>query len=224
MKDDKMDAAILCRVSKSEGQETIQQEDRCIAEAKALGVNVVEKYIYNGSGGSVGENDVFLKLLKDADAHKFKLLIMFSLDRFSREGIGNTLGYIKRLKLNGVAIKSISEPWLNTVPVNGIDVSEILLSVMSWVAEADLKRIKEKTKLKLDYYQAQIKEKGYYITKAGVKKTSLGRGPGVKDEKKVRAKSGYHQYWASDKGKLRRERMSMLTKERHEQNKQKVGV
>ena len=192
-----MKAAILCRVSKSEGQETIQQEERCLSEAKALGVNVVEKYIYNGSGGSVGENDTFNQMLKDSDARKFKLLIIFSLDRFSREGISNTLGYIKRLKQNGVAIKSISEPWLDTTQEG---IGELLLAIMSWVAEQDRKRIIEKTKLKLDYYKAQIKEKGYYITKDGVKKKKLGR-PFGKTDSKPRKKSGYWLRYAGKEEK-----------------------
>ena len=188
-------AAILCRVSKAKGQETIQQEDRCNNEAKALGVEVVKKYIYNGSGGSVGENDTFNQMLKDADARKFKLLIVFSIDRFSREGISNTLGYIKRLKQNGVAIKSISEPWLDTTHEG---VGELLLAIMSWLSEQDRLRIKVKTKLKLDYYKAQIEKNGYYITKDGEKKTALGRPEGSKD-KTDRRRSGYMLRWAGKK-------------------------
>ena len=76
--------------------------------AKALGGQVVEEYTDYGSGGN-GDRKNFLRMLEDAEKRKFKVLLVWSLDRFSREGISNCLGYLERLRRNGVAVKSLTE-------------------------------------------------------------------------------------------------------------------
>jgi len=124
--------------------------------------------------GRVTDRPEFQQMLKDARLRKFDIIFIWSLDRFSREGISNTLSYLERLKKYGVAIKSYQESWLDT---SDEGVGQLLISIMSWVAQQERKRISERTK-------------------AGLQRTDkrIGRPKGKKDSK-PRKKTGYYRRW-----------------------------
>ncbi|MBU0760330.1 MAG: recombinase family protein [Nanoarchaeota archaeon] len=54
---------------------------------------VVGEYVDYASGGE-SNRPQFQQMLTDARQHKFDLVLILSLDRFSREGILNTLSYL----------------------------------------------------------------------------------------------------------------------------------
>jgi len=168
-----MRIALYCRVSKNdESQDPQNQLDPLRSYAGALGGEVVGEYVDMASGGN-GDRANFLQMLQDAEKHKFDLLLIWALDRLSREGISNTLGYLERLKRNGVALKSLQESWLDT---RDDGLGQLLLAIFSWVAQQERRRIVERTKAGLERAR-----------KAG---KQLGRPQGAKDRKK-RRKSGY---------------------------------
>ena len=150
--------------------------------AKALKGEVVGEYIDLVSGGR-SDRENFLRMLEDADKHKFELLLIWSLDRLSREGISNTLGYLARLKRNGVAVKSLQESWLDT---RDESLGQLLVAIFSWVAEQERRRISERTLAGL----ARAKRHGQ----------KLGRPKGKKDSKKRRI-SGYYLRHHKESGK-----------------------
>ena len=170
-----MKVAIYTRVS-TQDQNPENQLDQLRAYAKAVNGGITEEYVDYASGGS-NSRDNFTRMLKDADKHSFDLLLIWSLDRLSREGISNTLGYLERLKRNGVAVKSLQESWLDT---RDDGVGQLLLAIFSWVASQERARIVERTKAGL----ARAKKQG----------KKLGRPKGRKDLKK-RRKSGYLLRW-----------------------------
>jgi DNA invertase Pin-like site-specific DNA recombinase len=77
----------------------------------------------------------------DARQNLFKGILIWSLDRFSREGISNTLVYIQELEKHKVFLKSYQESWLST---DDQGMSRLLLAIMSWVAEFERKRIAQR--------------------------------------------------------------------------------
>lgn len=166
--------AIYARVSKNDESQNPQNQLNPLRDyAKALGGEVVEEYIDLASGGNGGRQR-FLQMLKYADKHEFDLILVWALDRLSREGISNTLGYLERLKRNGVALKSLQESWLDT---RDEGLGQLLLAIFSWVAQQERKRIVERTKAGLERARRQGKK--------------LGRPVGVKDSS-PRSKSGYY--------------------------------
>lgn len=180
MEDDKK-AAIVARVSKdNKTQDPMNQVIPCRELAKALGYEVVEEYVDYCSGGR-SDRENFQRMLSDSDKGKITLVLTSALDRISREGIGNTLGYIKRLKKNGVAIKSLNEPWLDTRQEG---IGELLLAIFSWVASQERIRIRERTMAGLERAKREGKK--------------LGRPKGSVD-KKERRKSGYWLRYAKNK-------------------------
>lgn len=168
-----MKIAIYTRVSKSDGsQDADNQLNPLRSFADSLEGEIAEEYIDYASGGSFDRPN-FMRMLNDSDKHKFDLLLIWSLDRFSREGISNTLGYLERLKRNGVAIKSHQESWLDT---RDEGLGQLLLAIFSWIAQQERRRISERVRAGLERLRKDGKR--------------LGRPKGSKDKQK-RSVSGY---------------------------------
>jgi len=173
-----MRICIYARVSKNDKLQDPQNQLNPLRDyAKALGAEIVKEYIDLASGGS-GDRRGFLSMLEGANARKFDLLIVWSLDRLSREGISSTLGYLERLKRSGIALKSFTEGWLDT---RDEGLGQLLLAIFSWVLQQEHKRIVERTKAGLERAKRQGKR--------------LGR-PGGSRERKTRRKSGYFLRYA----------------------------
>jgi len=182
-----MKIGIYARVSKFDGtQDPANQLQPLRDFAKALNGEVVAEYTDLASGGN-GDRENFLRMFEDADKHKFDLLLTWSLDRLSREGISNTLGYIERLNRAGVALKSLQESWLDT---RDEGLGKLMIAIFSWVASQERKRIIERTKAALSRKQSEIEKNGFTITKAGKQISQLGRPFGSVDRKR-RIVSGY---------------------------------
>ncbi len=171
-----MKAAVYVRVS-SVTQNPENQLAQISAYASALNIKVTSVYTDYDSGGR-NDRKEFQMMLADADRGAFGLLLIWSLDRFTREGISNTLGYLERLKRNGVAVRSVQESWLNT---SDAGVGQLMLAIFAWLAKQERERIVERVKAGLQRARA-----------AG---TVLGRPRGSKDKVR-RSVSGYHLRYA----------------------------
>lgn len=151
-------SAIYMRVSKDDGsQETdnqllVLQEE--IERAKP-GEELIEIYLdrETGTKGRRERSD-FDRMFQDAERRRFNLLRFWALDRFSREGIRKTIGYLQRLDHLGVRFKSHTEPYLNT---DNELIAHIVLGVTSYYAQLEAQRISDRTKAGLDRARAQGK-------------------------------------------------------------------
>src|SRR3989344_2657805 len=105
---------IYMRVSKSDKtQDPENQKEPLKKMAESLGLKVVGHYTDMASGGN-SNRPKFQQMLKNAKERKFDIILVWSLDRFSREGISNTLAYLEGLTKSGVGLKSLQESWLDT--------------------------------------------------------------------------------------------------------------
>lgn len=95
------------------------------------------------SGSGLKQRKAFDAMMLAASQRKFDLLLFWSLDRLSREGIVKTIGYLEQLRGWGVGWRSYTQPFLDTgnEMVNGI-----VLSVLSAVAKQERITISERTK------------------------------------------------------------------------------
>ena len=170
--------AIYVRVSKTdESQDPTNQLVPLRKFADTLGLEVVAEYEDHASGGSANRPK-FQQMLKDAKQRKFDVILIWALDRFSREGISNTVAYIQTLKQSGVGLRSLKESWLDTTSEG---MAELLIAIFSWVASQERKRISERTIAGLETAKANGK--------------TLGRPNGAKDKSRRRT-SGYNLRWA----------------------------
>lgn len=171
-------AALYVRVSKSDGSQTPEnQKEPLLRFAEGLDLDVIKTYADKVSGGD-SNRPQFKQMLSDARKRKFDVILTWSLDRFSREGISNTLAYLEKLKQYNVAVKSFQESWADTTDEG---IGELLIAIFAWVAKKERQRISERTKAGL---------------KRAKKEGRLGqRGK----DKNPRKRSGYCLRWEREK-------------------------
>ena len=136
-----MKVAIYARIS-TEEQDLENQINSLKRFAESLNAEVVEEYMDVVSGGDSNRPN-FQRMLKDAGRNRFDTILVWALDRFSREGILNTLSYLRRLEANNIFLKSLQESWLDT---RDKGMGQLLISIFAWVAEQERRRISERTK------------------------------------------------------------------------------
>jgi DNA invertase Pin-like site-specific DNA recombinase len=85
----------------------------------------------------------FAALFEDAAKRKFDLVLFWALDRFSREGMAQTIGHLQRLTSYGVTFHSYTEPHLAT---DNELVRNILLALLSSLAKVEAQKMSDRTK------------------------------------------------------------------------------
>lgn len=86
------------------------------------------------------------EMFQAAESGSFDTLIIWSLDRLSREGIARMSSYLERLKKCNVRLVSIKESWLDTAG----PMCDLLIAIFSWVAQQERIRISERITSKLN--------------------------------------------------------------------------
>ena len=100
--------------------------------------------------------DAFKALMANAAQRKFDVVLVWSLDRYSREGVLETFQHIERLRSYGVAFESLTKPHFRTTGPAG----ELMLAVAAWIAKQERLRI-------VDRVQAGIERARRQGTKSG---------------------------------------------------------
>lgn len=167
----KKKVALYARVSKDEvaSDGSVQDPENQLQPMRkfceAMDWIITEEFVDKASGGSANRPE-FQRMLGKVRQRHFDLILVWALDRFSREGMTNTLSYIKQLKEYKTSLKSIQESWLDTSQEG---VAELLLAIFAWVAAEEKRKISERTKAGL----AKLKAKGIKLgrpKKGGLKK------------------------------------------------------
>ena len=158
-----MKVAIYARVSLEETnnkdrryQEPENQLQPLRDWAKALGFEIYKEYIDRGSGANPAREN-FRLMFNMALSRQFSGILIWKLDRFSREGIMPTMAYIKQLKDRGVFLKSLTESWLDT---QNEGITDIVLAIMAWASAEERKKISERTKAGIARLRLKNKWKG----------------------------------------------------------------
>lgn len=135
--------AIYARVSTNDkGQDTENQLRELRRFAADSGWTVGHEYVDHVTGSGKRERGQFDAMLKDATRRKFRAVLVWALDRLTREGIEKTFGYVRHLKDNGVDFVSYTEAHFRTTGPAG----SLMLAVAAWIAEQERKRISDRTK------------------------------------------------------------------------------
>ncbi len=160
-------AAAYLRVSTSE-QSTDNQLPAIEQYCQSRGYELVAVYQENESAWKDGHQKELSRLLGNIRnaRRKVDILIVWALDRLSRQGPLAVLSLIDSLRLHGCQVVSLKEPF--TDMPNGLD--SVMYSLVSWVAAYESERRSERTKAGLE----RAREAG----------KTLGRPAGKKDGKK----------------------------------------
>ena len=158
-------AAIYCRVSTNQ-QDTENQAMVLTDWAKQRAFEMVAIYQEEESGWKAGHQRELAHLMDDARKGKFTVVLVWALDRLSREGALAILSLVHKLGMYGVKVVSYQESWTEAPG----ELSELLYALTGWVARMESKRRSERTRAGLARALAQGKR--------------LGRPRGSKDKKK----------------------------------------
>src|ERR1700757_494531 len=128
--------AIYARVSTDDkGQDPENQLRELRAWCLNSGHVIIQEYIDRQSGRrGADKRRQFAALLDAAAKRKFDCVLFWALDRFSREGMAQTIAHLQRLTSYGISFQSYSEPHLGT---DNELVRNILLALLSSLAKAE---------------------------------------------------------------------------------------
>ncbi len=160
-----MKTVIYARVSTDE-QDTDNQIGQLVSWAASRGWEVTETYKESESAWKSGHQRELARLLDDARKRKFDTVLVWALDRLSREGSLAILTLVSRLKIYCVEVISYQESWTEAPG----ELGELLYALTGWVARMESQRRSERTKAGL----AKVRAQGRH----------LGRPPGSKDKRK----------------------------------------
>ena len=151
----KITAGIYARVStKDKGQDTENQLAQLRRYAESQNWEVIE-YIDHETGKHANRA-AFLKLFEAASRREINMVLVWALDRFTREGVGETFLHIKKLTGYGVQFESLTEAHFRTTGPAG----ELMIAIAAWIAKQERSRISERTKAGLATAKAKGKQLG----------------------------------------------------------------
>ena len=149
-------AALYARVStKDKGQDPENQFNEFQRYCQS---HSAEPLIYREQETGTGKRrrPVFEQMLKDAEARRFTVLVVWALDRLSREGPLKTMLVLNRLYVAGVKVKSMKEPWLDP----DSPLYELMVPILAWIAKQEADRISERVCAGLETARAKGKRIG----------------------------------------------------------------
>src|ERR1700691_5709084 len=96
------------------------------------------------------------KMFEDAAKRRFDLVLFWSLDRLSREGVLETLQHLNRLTSYGVAYKSFTEQYFDSCGV----FKDAVIAIMATVAKQERVKRSARTKAGLARVRAECRTLG----------------------------------------------------------------
>jgi DNA invertase Pin-like site-specific DNA recombinase len=145
-----MRAALYSRVStdsknKAKRQETENQLLQLRAFAATQSWTVGREYVDRVTGGTA-DREQFQRMFEAASRREFDVLLFWSLDRLSREGVLETLQHLQRLTGYGIAWRSFTEQYLDSTGI----FRDAVIGILAAVAKQEKVRISERTKAGLE--------------------------------------------------------------------------
>ena len=174
-----MRVVIYLRVSSTEqsAENQLPVLEKWVADR---GHELVKVYSESESAWKAGHQHELAKLKQAAAHREFDILLIWSLDRLSREGSAAILNLVNTFKAYGVKVISYQESWTEAPG----EIGEILYAIVGWVARMESQRRSERTKAGLE----RVRKYG--------SKSGKGIGQRGKDKPVTqRKRSGYFKRW-----------------------------
>lgn len=129
-----MTTAVYARVSTDDkGQDPLNQ-------IQAMPAHALEFVDY--ASGKFGGRAQFQAMLAAAERHKFDELVFWSFDRLTREGVLETLQYLRQLETWGIRWRSHTEPFLDSAG----PMKDLMIAMLATAAKMERERLSARTK------------------------------------------------------------------------------
>ena len=159
--------------------------------AERHGYEIVQRYgvsesAWNGGTGGGEYRATLRRVLDDAWQGEFQVVIVWALDRITREGAEGALRVLRQFRERGCTVISVKESWLNGAP----EIQDVLVAFAGWVAQQESQRRSERIRAGLARRKAEGKPIGGAASHRG-------------KDLIPRRTDGYRQAWARRKGEAR---------------------
>jgi DNA invertase Pin-like site-specific DNA recombinase len=143
--------ALYARVStKDKGQDTENQLRQLRDFAGKQDWTIAAEYVDRATGKR-SDREQFQRMFAAASRREFDILLFWSLDRLSREGVVETLNHLQRLTGYGVNYRSFTEQYLDSTGI----FKEAVIGILAAVAKQERVRLSERTIAGLQRARAQ---------------------------------------------------------------------
>lgn len=147
----KIRIAIYSRVSTRDKGQDVENQLRQLRDFCAKqGFEVVREYVDHASGKR-SDRDAFQEMFSAASRREFDVVLFWALDRFSREGVFDTLQHLQRLTSYGVGYRSFTEAYLDSCGM----FRDAVIGILACVAKQERVRLSERTVAGLERARAQ---------------------------------------------------------------------
>lgn len=159
--------ALYARVStKDKGQEVENQLRQLREFAIRSGWAIIAEYIDHETG-KISDREQFRAMFDDASKRQFDVLLFWSLDRFSREGVLPTLQHLQRLTSYGIGYRSFTEQYFDSCGI----FRDAVIAIVAAVAKQERIRISERVRAGLTTARNKGKRLGrprVYVSRARI--------------------------------------------------------
>jgi DNA invertase Pin-like site-specific DNA recombinase len=132
--------ALYARVSIKDGRQDAQNQLQQLREfCQHQGWQIVKEYTDKASGKR-GDRVQFQAMFEGASRREFDCSLFWSLDRFSREGVLETLQHLQRLTQYGVAYRSFTESYIDSLG----PFRDVVISLLAALARQERIRLSER--------------------------------------------------------------------------------
>jgi DNA invertase Pin-like site-specific DNA recombinase len=146
-----MKVAIYARVStRDKGQDTQNQLLQLRRFAATMGWSVEREFVDQATG-KTSDREQFQAMFAAASRREFDVLLFWSLDRLSREGVLDTLKHLERLTSHGVNYRSFTEQYLDSTGI----FKEAVIGILAAVAKQERVRLRERVMAGLERAKSQ---------------------------------------------------------------------
>lgn len=133
--------ALYARVStRDKGQETENQLRQLREFCAKQDWHIVNEYVDQKSAKAGSKRPKFDAMFAAASRREFDLVLFWALDRFSREGVLETLQHLTTLTSYGVGWKSFTEQYLDSCGI----FKDAVLAILSVIAKQEQVRLSER--------------------------------------------------------------------------------
>ena len=151
-----MRVAIYARTSTDDGRQELSNQTRELHDyAERMGWTVVAEF-HDQVSGRKAERPELKKALEAGRKRKYDVLLFWSLDRLSRQGVLPTLLLLNQLSQYGVKYRSLQEQWIDSLAA----FSDAVIGILATVAKFEAERLSCRVRSGLERARSQGKVLG----------------------------------------------------------------